>query len=100
MSIQFSKPLVALLVLMGAVGQGQADTPKPDLIVVSIGVSKFEFAPFEAGVQFAAKDASDVARQFKAQQGKLFSEVRCKLLTDSEATLANVYKALVWAKAN
>lgn len=93
-----SQALLALLALAGLEGHAWADGAKTDLILVSIGVSKFEFALYEKGVQFAAKDARDVFQLFKAQQGKLFGEVRCKLLTDTEATRVNIEKALAWAK--
>ena len=47
-------------------------------------------------LDFAAKDAEDLATAFKTQAGGLYRNVKIKLLTDKDATLPNVKEGLVW----
>jgi uncharacterized caspase-like protein len=92
-----TKMVVLALVLVVA-GQARADGAKPTLYMVSVGISKFQSKGNEGGVMYAAKDARDVAEMFKKQEGKLFDKVECMLLTDKDATRANIVKALGWLK--
>lgn len=77
--------------LKGAVA---ADVPKPKLYVLAIGVSNYKDQNLK--LDFAAKDAADVAAALKAQQGGIYREVAEKLLTDENATLRNVQDGLDW----
>src|SRR5207248_1824965 len=61
-----------------------------------VGVSQHQHATFDLGVKYAAKDATDVAALLRGQEGKMFSRVTCKLLTDGGATRRDVEEALAW----
>src|SRR5438128_220651 len=71
---------------------------KPNLVLVSVGVSKFQHRAYERGVTAAAKDAQDVAAAYQQQAGRFFGSVEVKLLVNEEATRGNIEKALAWAK--
>lgn len=86
-------PLALFALATKAPAQG-----KPDLVMVSVGVSKFRHKTFEGGVRASSKDALDIARAYLEQQGKLFHKVEGKMLVDGNATRANVESALAWAK--
>jgi uncharacterized caspase-like protein len=58
-----------------------------------VGVNAYT-SPKLAKLQFAAKDATDLAAFFKSQQGKSYSKVEAKLLTDP--TRVDVIKGLAW----
>jgi uncharacterized caspase-like protein len=88
---------LALLLLAPA---APAQDPKPPLWAVCIGVSRHQHASLDAGVQYAAKDAADVANLLTRQEGKVFGRVECKVLTDAQATCAGVEKALAWLRAS
>jgi hypothetical protein len=55
-----------------------------------LGIGTAKYANSEFNLQFASKDARDVAREFKAQEGKLYSKVDTLLLLDSSATNQNI----------
>ena len=66
---------------------------KPKLYVLAIGVSKYDNPNIR--LRYAAKDARDLAKAWKAQRGKgLYSNVTIKLLAD--ATQEEVLKGLKW----
>lgn len=89
--------ILTLALMLAAAGPAFAQQSKPALYMVSVGVSQYQFKKYEAGVAYAAKDATDVARLFKNQEGKLFSRVESRLLTDNQATLKNIEQAIDWA---
>ncbi len=70
------------------------DSEKPALYLLAIGVS--HYANDQYTLQFPAKDAHDFAAVYQAQQGKLFRQVTCKLLTDADAGKENIEDALDW----
>ena len=74
-----------------------AFTIKPKLYVLAIGVSKYTRHP-ENNLRFAAKDANDFAGAMNVQKGKLYRDVSVKVLTDAQATRANVVDGLQWLK--
>jgi uncharacterized caspase-like protein len=69
---------------------------KPNLFVVSVGVSKYEDKRFEGGVVYSAKDAQNVADSFLAQRGKRYNRVEAKILLDNQATGQNIRAAIDW----
>ena len=71
------------------------NTPtKPTLHALVIGVGGYEDASLKLG--FSAKDAADFASTLKRQQGGLYHTVVTKVLTDAEATKANILEGLEW----
>jgi WD40 repeat protein len=68
----------------------QGPTTQPDLYVVAIGVSKYRQSQFN--LQYASKDANDIARLFKGKRG-LFKDVYTTVFTDENATVENIRKA-------
>ncbi|MBI5540809.1 MAG: caspase family protein [Bacteroidia bacterium] len=62
---------------------------KPNLYIVSIGVSKYTDKRFD--LNYAAKDAKDVAKLFSESKMN-YGSVICKTLTDSEVTKDNIEK--------
>jgi len=73
---------------------------KPDLFIVSVGVSKYVDKRYEAGVVYSAKDAQNVADCFLSQRGKRFNRVEAKVLLDDKATVANIRSAVDWLQKN
>jgi hypothetical protein len=71
-----------------------AGAEKPNLYILSIGVSKY--ADKEYNLNFADEDAEAVVRAFKAQQGKLYERVKTRLLTNSLADRDNILDGLEW----
>jgi len=67
-----------------------AQSAKPTLFVVSVGISKYQNAALRLGLP--AKDAADLAAAFQAQQGIFYGHVQPQLLVD--ATRASVLRAL------
>jgi hypothetical protein len=75
-------------------GTAEADTRKPRLYVLAIGVSRYKDP--RLALDFASADAGDVAEALKAQEGGIYREVVVKMLRDEEATLHNVQNGLEW----
>ncbi|WNJ21156.1 caspase family protein [Pontibacter sp. G13] len=70
------------------------DPFKPNLYMLSVGVSNYLNEPVD--LFFAHSDAQDIANKWKTMQGSLFGKVEAKVLTNEEATLVNVKKAIGW----
>ena len=70
------------------------DLFKPDLYLLSIGVSEYQDA--EMNLDYAHKDALALQKIYKNQEGKLFNQVHVNLLTNQEATRGNVLDAFDW----
>jgi len=75
-------------------GGENAGERKPNLYVLAIGVSRY--ATPEFSLKYPAKDAEDLAGVYRAQQGKLFGNVVCKLLTDEHAGSGEILDGLDW----
>src|ERR1043166_4379526 len=93
---------IALALLSAGALTAQAP-PSRTLYVLSIGVSEHKHDPehktwMSKGVKFAAKDARDVARLFERQQRKLFDRVASVVLTNDQATKANIEQHLDWLR--
>lgn len=69
-----------------------AQSAKPTLFVVSVGVSQYANPALRLGLP--AKDATDLAAAFKEQQGRFYGNVQEQLLVDGQATRASVLKAI------
>jgi hypothetical protein len=63
-----------------------------DLHVLAIGVSDYDMDALD--VPTADKDISAIVKSLTAQQGKLFGSVKTTILTDKEATKANIQDAI------
>ncbi len=72
----------------------EADWMKPNLYMVSIGISGYEHP--ELQLEFADNDAQAMSELFRSQTGKLYQQVVLKELYNEEATRANILDALEW----
>lgn len=67
---------------------------KPNLYVVAIGVSRYQ--DNRLNLAYAASDAKAFVQAMAGQEGKMYAQVRSKLLVDDQATRANVLGAFEW----
>jgi uncharacterized caspase-like protein len=86
--------MTALTLVLGlcATGAVQAQTGKPNLYLVSAGISNYIDIP---ALKCAHKDAMDVTGFFRAQEGKLFNRVEAITLTNNQATLSAVHQSML-----
>ncbi len=79
-----------------ALGRCQAGTGAAKrLRALFVGVNKYT-SPKLRKLSFAAKDATDLAAFFTAQEGRSYSKVEAKVLTDAKR--ADVINGLVWLR--
>ena len=71
----------------------QGDLPRLFCVAVGVGDYHDEKLP---PLKLSAKDARDFAEVISKKQGYPFSEVQVKLLTDKEATRADIFEAMQW----
>jgi hypothetical protein len=71
------------------------DDFKPDLYVLSVGVSTFRDNP-QLHLGYAAADAEDFAKRLKRQEGGLYRHVLIETLTDAEATGKRIREGFEW----
>lgn len=90
-----STPAVTRVHWAGAALADGERLPAPKLYVVAVGVSAYQNSTIQK-LSYAAKDAKDFADTFKRQEGKLYSKVEVRLITDNEATRDNIADALDW----
>lgn len=69
---------------------------RPMLYVLAIGVSEYQDESLR--LDYAAKDAEDIAALFEAQVGPLYRGVEVQLVTDEDATFAGVRAGLGWLR--
>lgn len=86
----------ALLELRYGGKRAGASAPRPDLYVLAIGVSKYQQQRLH--LDFAAKDARDMAAAFTAQAGQGYRHVETRVLTDTGATRAAIADGLTWLR--
>jgi WD40 repeat protein len=67
----------------------------PALYVLAVGVSAY---PGKLKLDCAAADARDLARAWKEKSGTLYRKIEIKLLTDKDATRAEILGGLVWLR--
>jgi uncharacterized caspase-like protein len=86
---------VPAVVLVRRGATAAAPVRQPRLYVLAVGVG--QYAHSEIGqLAFAAKDARDFATAMQRQQGRLYSQVEVRLLTDAQATRDEVVDGLEW----
>jgi WD40 repeat protein len=78
----------------GAAATKSDDRLKPKLYGLLVGISTYKDSAIN--LKYAAKDARDFAEALRTQQGGLYREVELKVLTDGEATTAEIKKGLIW----
>ncbi len=86
-------PATALLDLPTE-GDGTPEWFKPNLYILSIGVSDYANEPIN--LSYAHTDAEDIAERFQQLSGSLFSDVQARVLTNEAATLANIKSGIAW----
>jgi hypothetical protein len=72
----------------------RTDLPKPNLYVLSIGVSEYPNLPPKLQLDFAHTDAKAVASALKKQEGDVFGQVYQCLLTNREVTVEKITDTL------
>jgi hypothetical protein len=78
----------------GSTAASGDDLLKPKLYGLLVGVSTFKDPTIN--LHYAAKDARDFAEALQAQQGGLYRDVELKVLTDADATTAEIKRGLTW----
>jgi WD40 repeat protein len=73
---------------------GTQDIFKPDLYLLSIGVSKYQQQ--EYSLDYAHKDAEGIASVLTRQSGKLYGKIHKRVLTDHKATQDDILDGLDW----
>jgi len=73
---------------------GTRDIYKPDLYLLSIGVSKYEQSGYS--LDYAHKDAEGIASVLNRQSGKLYRKIHQRVLTDHKATKNDILDGLDW----
>jgi WD40 repeat protein len=71
---------------------------KRKLYVLAIGVSDYVDRPLK--LRYPAKDASDFVAALRRQEGKAYTEVVAKILTNDNAALPNIRDGLAWLGRN
>lgn len=61
---------------------------------VVVGVSSYKYAPPQAQLKFAHRDAQEFAALLRSPEGGAFPPTNIRLLTDNEATVGNIRAAL------
>jgi WD40 repeat protein len=79
-------------------GGGTATVELPKLYVLLVGISDYGEAKYH--LPAAAKDAAKLGKAYAALQGKLYSQVEVKTLTDKQATRLEILKGLEWLRKN
>jgi hypothetical protein len=75
---------------------GRKKDQRPNLILLAIGISEYQDKNFK--LDFAHQDAVEVEKAFKAQEGRAFTEVKTKRLTNQQATRADIIRGLDWLR--
>jgi WD40 repeat protein len=76
-------------------GDGLDELTKPNLYVLSVGVSTFADADISA-LEYCDNDATAMAEFFAGQEGGLFRKTEVKRLVNEEATEAAIQEGLDW----
>ena len=78
---------------------GPVPEDNPNLYLLAVGIKDYQ-DPSINPLLSADKDAKDIAKLFKKQEGVFYKKVNIKLLTDREATTYNIINGLKWLKEN
>lgn len=73
---------------------GTRDIYKPDLYLLSIGVSKYKQSGYS--LDYAHKDAEGIASVLNRQYGKLYGKIHKRVLTNHKATQNDILDGLDW----
>ena len=73
---------------------GIQDIYKPDLYLLSIGVSKYQQSGYS--LDYAHKDAKGIASVLNRQSGKLYGKIHKRVLVDHKATQDDILDGLDW----
>jgi WD40 repeat protein len=76
--------------------QYAAETLKPNLYLVSIGISRYQQSDLQ--LTYADDDAKAISRLFWAQKGKLYQNITRQEFYDQNATKQNIIQAIEWLK--
>ena len=79
-------------------GRPPAQTIKPKMYALLIGVSHYEDKSVRA-LKWADKDAEDVKRILESQKGRLYRDVEARLIENEEATAARIVDELSWIES-
>jgi len=74
----------------------RAEEEKPNLYMVSVGISKYLINNLE--LEYADDDAKAISRVFRSQEGRLYNKVIFKELYDTDGTQANITEAIEWLR--
>jgi WD40 repeat protein len=77
-------------------GEREPETRLPDLYILAVGVARYRDEKLR--LNYAAGDAQKIADTFKARSKALFRKIQARVLTDKDATRANVLKGLTWLR--
>ncbi|MCI4671130.1 MAG: caspase family protein [Bacteroidia bacterium] len=72
----------------------ESDPFKPNLYILSIGVSDYKFEDID--LRYAHADASSIGEKFSELEGSLYGQVKVKQLLNGDANLVNIKKGLSW----
>lgn len=75
-------------------GKKEEFVVKPKLYILAIGVSNYKDPSLK--LQFAHKDAEDFVKTMRTQKGKLYEDVKVKLLINESATKDEILDGLEW----
>lgn len=85
---------VASVVRLRWRGAAEADTIKPKLYILAIGVAQYRDPSWN--LDYPAKDARDFVAAMRLQEGGLYRQIEVRLLTDQQATKDNILDGLEW----
>jgi WD40 repeat protein len=71
---------------------GPAEPVHGTLHLLAVGISRYKFSDYN--LEFANRDAEAFVEVMRRQKGRAFADVRVHLLTDDEASVANLRSAL------
>lgn len=92
-----SEPVIAKIIWKGRHTEYAA---KPNLYILSIGVTNYVNTALRNGVRFSAKDAKDFVSVMKNQKGGLYNDIFCKEILDMNATKEGILEGLEWLDIN
>jgi WD40 repeat protein len=80
--------------LRTVVYDSEQDWMKPDVYMLSVGISQYEGQGLN--LEFADDDAKAISAVFRAQEGLLYKSVTIRELYDTDATQDSILEALDW----
>ena len=71
-----------------------SNLPQPDLYVLGVGISRYPNLSDSWQLDFAHTDVKALTGVFQSQKGKMFRDVRSKIISNKEATVDSISDAL------